>query len=138
MKSNLKSLLVWLVVAYGICLIPSSAFDWVKALLPSGSEGHSTGHTVDLLEWTAHAILMGGVAFSFFRLFRTSIGWFLSLLLSMFLVFLIAVSIEWLQGLLPPEFHRGPSNSDVWASLVGALIGGGLACVVRKEMAGAK
>lgn len=39
------------------------------------------------------------------------------------LVFLIALPIEGLQALLPESFSRGFSWSDIWASLVGGLIG---------------
>jgi hypothetical protein len=60
--------LAWLILAYVLCLIPSG---WIRALtalfLPGGLGGSGSS---EWLEWAAHAILIGGVAYHLMRLLQ--------------------------------------------------------------------
>jgi len=118
-----KQLLLWIMLAYGLCLLPGGCFRWITSIITCGVEDGSFSGVGDLMEWTAHAVLIGGVAYSLFRLLRRRAGRLPSLIASMGLVLLIAISIEWLQCLLPQSFSRGFSWSDVVGSLLGGLIG---------------
>jgi VanZ family protein len=136
MKLKNQGWLIWIVLAYLFCLMPSRYFHWFSPLSEGLSKVPALAGGSDLLEWAAHALLMAGVAFCLLRRFRRSRGWMASLALALLLTLMIAISIEWLQGLLPASFSRGLSASDIWASLVGALAGvafAGLAACSKKK-----
>lgn len=136
---KLKSLMVWLLVAYALCLMPSSCFNWFSAGGSLDVRGHVTWLSGDLIEWAAHAVLMGAVAYHLVQVFGRSARGLIAVLYAVLGVLLIAVSIEGLQSILPESFHRGFSWSDVWASLLGGLVAGCVAMVFagsRREVDG--
>jgi VanZ family protein len=133
MKLKNQGWLIWIVLAYLFCLMPSRYFHWFSPLSEGLSKVPALAGGSDLLEWAAHALLMAGVAFCLFRMFRSNRGGLFSLAVTLLLVLLIAVSIEWFQGLLPESFHRGPAISDVWASVVGGLVGALVATVLGRD-----
>ena len=131
--------LLLLIVAYMLCLMPAPSFwqehfPWVLALSDSGGSDalflrwlreHS-----DLKDWAAHLLLMAGISFEFIRIeqrrrnsITPTLGSFKMALFTLGLVAVVAVSIEWFQSLLPEIFSRGSALSDVWASLIGGVIG---------------
>lgn len=117
-----RALIIWVVLAFVFCLVPSSCFDWFKSATAGVAEHHAFP-SGDLLEWTAHAILMAGVAFHLVPLFGGSARRLFLLMGTMVIILVIAFSIEWFQGLLPESFSRGFSISDIWSSLIGGLAG---------------
>ena len=108
-----------------------TVYEAISQVAPSISTVLVRGESGVGKELVAHAILMGGVAYCLFRLINSTLEWLPSLLASIVLVLLISVSIEGLQGLLPETFHRGFSMSDIWASLLGSVIGS-VAAIIRR------
>ena len=80
-------------------------------------------------ELGAHFILMFGIAFCFVRVFNSSQ---FSTLRSLVFILLLALSIEFLQELLPTSFARGFALSDIWVSLAGGLLGALLGSLVKQ------
>ena len=131
--------LLGLMVAYVLCLMPAPSFwqehfPWLTGRLDTSGSGSPflgwlRDHS-DLRDWSAHLLLMAGISFEFIRIEQRrrkfKFSNFSSLKLALFtlgLVAVVAISIEWFQSLLPEIFSRGSALSDVWASLIGGVIG---------------
>ena len=122
----------WIAVAFVLCLIPSpdwwlSVFGDARCLGKVFGGEHSSfwnkfiNENTDLKEWGVHAFLMGCIAYYTMSLFRRSR--FRAFLFCVIFVGFIAIAIEFFQGILPTSFHRGFSASDIWASLLGGILG---------------
>ena len=158
-------LFVWIALACGLCLIPSSWLTNLEGALVPATKGSSKAALLwrEAREPLAHGLLMFGVGYSLMRLLsaRLSIAsvegdsekssadqvpisglgdispsqvsdekrscllmLFLgNLLISVSCVIVLAILIEGAQALLPASFSRGYAWGDLWASLVGGLLG---------------
>jgi len=65
---------------------PQRMLSWFSAVTSSNSDNHSAWLSGDVVEWAAHAILMGGVAYHLIPMFGGSTRWLVSLLCSMFVI----------------------------------------------------
>ena len=125
---NKRPLIIWLLLAYGLCMLPADCFRWIG----SSVERASGANTGGLLEWTAHAVLMAGVAYHLMGANKNrKINDVVMAVLSVASIMVIAVSIEILQGQLPESFSRGFAWSDIWSSLLGGVVGSIVAAVFR-------
>ena len=158
-------LFFWIVLACGLCLIPSSWLTDLEGALVPATKGSSKAALLwrGAREPLAHGLLMFGVGYSLMRLLsaRLSIaavegdsekssadqvpisglgdispsqvseekGSCLlmlfrgNLLISVSCVIVLSVLIEGAQAFLPASFGRGYACGDLWASLVGGLLG---------------
>lgn len=158
-------LFFWIVLACGLCLVPSVWLTDLEGALVPATKGSSKAALLwrGAREPLAHGLLMLGVGYSLMRLLsaRLSIAAVegdsaecsadqvpisnivkispslvseekRSCLLMLFrgtlfitvsCVMLLAILIEGAQALLPASFSRGYAWGDLWASLVGGLLG---------------
>jgi hypothetical protein len=158
-------LFFWIVLACGLCLIPSNWLTDLEGALVPATKGSSKAALLwrGAREPLAHGLLMFGVGYSLMRLLsaRLSIaavegdsekssadqvpisglgdispsqvseekGSCLlmlfrgNLLISVSCVIVLSILIEGAQAFLPASFSRGYACGDLWASLVGGLLG---------------
>ena len=157
--------LLWIALAYGLCLIPSVWLTDLEGALVPATRGSSKAALLwrEAREPLAHGLLMMGVGYSLMRLLSARLAipkvegvsgecganlapisslvdkspsevpeekslYFLmlfrgSLFITVCYVMVLAILIEWAQALLPASFSRGYAWGDLWASLVGGLLG---------------
>ena len=160
-----RHLIFWIVLACGLCLIPSSWLTNLEGALVPATKGSSKAALLwrEAREPLAHGLLMFGVGYSLMRLLsaRLSISQaedgsgecganlapisslvdkspsqvpeekslcFLMLFRGGFFItvscgIVLSILIEGAQALLPASFSRGYAWGDLWASLVGGLLG---------------
>ncbi|MDB4734235.1 hypothetical protein OAF62_00750 [Akkermansiaceae bacterium] len=160
-----RHLIFWIVLACGLCLIPSSWLtDLEGALVPATKDSSKAALLWrEAREPLAHGLLMFGVGYSLMRFLSARLaisqvedgsgecvadqvpisglgdispsqvseekGSCLlmlfrgNLLISVSCVIVLSILIEGAQALLPASFSRGYAWGDLWASLVGGLLG---------------
>lgn len=139
----------WLVVAYGVCLMPGPGY-WDKRLpdadpvaLVQSEQLHSS-ESISVVEvspangyfrrlfcedlkakgWWGHFLPMVGITFCIVRiLHKRKVRLVLTFLMALLAAGCIALSIELLQETLPSSFCRGFAWADIGVALTGALTG---------------
>ncbi len=122
MKKLLWIILVgWMLLSIALHILPTPDA-WAGTSWWGYNLRQFYGHHQQQIQSTGHAVLMGGFAFIVMH-FLIKIPRLISFAVAMGLSLLFAVSMEWLQSILPHSFKRECDIRDLIPGLAGAFIG---------------